>query len=111
MVWGCFAARGTGSLQKIDGTMKKEDYLRILQENLKSSARNRNWIFQHDNNPKHSAKVESEWLKKNKVEVMEWPSQSPDLNPIENLWTELKKHVRARKPKNVTELYTICHEE
>ena len=40
----------------------------------------------------------TKWLKDNKGKVLEWPLQSPDLNPIENVWEELKKHVRARRP-------------
>ncbi len=47
--------------------------------------------MQQDNNPKHTSNSTKEWLKKNKINVLEWLSQSPDLNPIKMLWKDLSK--------------------
>ncbi len=68
-------------------------------------------VFQHDNDPKHMAKATKEWLKKKHVKVLEWLSQSPDLNAIENLWRELKVRVAKRQPRNLNDLERICNEE
>lgn len=115
MLWGCFSAAGPGRLVKIEGRMNAAKYTEILGDNLIQSARElrlgRRFIFQQDNDPKHTAKATQEWLKKNQVNVLEWPSQSPDLNPIENLWLDLKRAVHARYPRNLTELEQFCKEE
>ena len=97
MLWGCFAAGGTGALHKIDGIMRMENNVDILKQHLKKSVRKlklgRKWVFQMDNDPKHTSKVVTKWLKDNKVKVLEWLSQSPDLNSTENVWAEQNKHV------------------
>ncbi|CDQ89200.1 unnamed protein product [Oncorhynchus mykiss] len=66
---------GTGALHKIDGIMREENYVDILKQHLKTSVRKlklgRKWVFQMDNDPKHTSKVVAKWLKDNKVQVLE----------------------------------------
>lgn len=82
MLWGCFAAGGSGALHKTDGIMRKKNSVDILKQHHKTSVRKlklgRKWVFQMDNDPKHTSKVVAKWLKDNKVKILEWPSQSPD---------------------------------
>ena len=110
-VWGCFSGKGVGNLHLIDGIMNAKQYIKILSSNLFQSAKmcfdrdDTDWIFQQDNDPKHTARATDDWLEQKGVNRMEWPPQSPDLNPIENLWSILDRNLMNRKVNSEEELY------
>jgi transposase len=114
MVWGCFCWYGTGRLYKVRGIMEKMQYKSILQREMLTSARelypDGDFIFQQDNDPKHTSKVVKRYLEYKDVNVLHWPAQSHDLNPIENLWSILDKMAKDRRPQNEEQLFQILDE-
>lgn len=107
MVWGCISSKGAGKLQFIDVKMDAATYKTILADNLFSSASKLNldsFIFQQDNDPKHCSKLIKNYLSEKKVKLLPWPSQSPDLNPIEHIWSYIKKQFKGFYAKNSNEL-------
>ena len=104
----CSSSSGVGSLIFIDGNMMGESYREILENNLLKSVEklsmSHDWVFQHDNDPKHRAAIVPNWLNRNGAERFHWPSFSSDLNPIEHLWDEVERQLKKRQPKSQNEL-------
>lgn len=108
MVWGCFSGNGIGPIHRITSTMTATIYRDLLSSVMLPYAEWEmplSWTFQHDNDPKHTAGVVKVWLQENEINIMSWPAQSPDLNPIENMWMIVKRNIGNKVFRNGDELF------
>ena len=118
MMWGCMTWDGVGMACKMDGKMDTDLYIQILEDELQQTLEYYgktpdDIIFQQDNDPKHTSRRAKQWFVDNGYEVMVWPAQSPDLNPLEHLWFLLKRRLGGypEPPKGVLELWECIQAE
>lgn len=108
--WGCFSKQGFGSLHLFSDNLNAKKMLKIYEKALLPSAKrwyinkNEDWILQEDNDPKHRSKLCTEWKEQSGIVTLDWPSQSPDANPIENVWAYIKQKLRGKRTYTAKQL-------
>ncbi len=114
MIWGAMSSAGVGPLCFLKTNVTAPVYQEILEHFMLPSAdqlfKDADFIFQQDLAPAHTAKSTKSWLNDHGVGVLDWPANSPDLNPIENLWGIVKRKMRNKRPKNADELKATVKE-
>ena len=128
-VWGGIGKDGVLGIHIFQGNLTAPRFVAILKESLIPAANDMygkgKWNLAHDNDPKHRALVTQNFLKSEKVisllnlsnlspllgtTVVNWPSRSPDVNPIENVWALLKADVAQKNPKSVEALISTIYD-
>jgi hypothetical protein len=116
-VYGCFSEKGFGNIYCFTTNLNAELLCTIYKTTLLPSAKtlfgkdDHSWILQEDNDPKHMSTKAQKWKVDNDINRISWPSQSPDLNPMENVWAVLKANVGNHKPTSVKDLKRVIKKE
>ena len=112
ITWSCIIYYGPGDACRLPDKISAVTYFEVLRGYVFAS-RDHNFMnpakfkFQQDNAGIHTAKITRDFIKKSKIPVIEWPANSPDLNPIETVWAHLKKQLDRylNAPRNMDELW------
>ncbi|KAK3895452.1 hypothetical protein Pcinc_000794 [Petrolisthes cinctipes] len=117
-VWGWIAWSGVGEIVEINGCLTSAEYVNILEDVFLPSVRAvfaeeeaLHVYLAQDNSPIHSGRVVSDWFASHpEVTLLDWPSRSPDLNPIEYVWAQMSKDWLGCNGRNRKELFDYVRE-
>ena len=108
MIWGMMSGFGVGPLYRVSGTMNSQQYLEVMEKVMMPAAVSQfgqNFVYQQDNAPCHVSNKMKEWFVRNNINKLDWPAQSPDLSPIENLWKDVGAELQKHSFSNLDELW------
>ena len=111
-VWAAIWHDGRSSLQVLGRNVTGQSYCGILTNFLEGDRLPiGEWRLQHDNAPAHRSQLVQQFLENHQIPVVNWPSRSPDLNPIEHAWDYVGRRVHSRNPTSLRQMADLLIQE
>lgn len=120
MVWSVISGKGVGRLYVVEGTLRQDQYKKIIETRLVPQLKEwfkngERFLFMQDGAPCHTARSVLDLLRNQNIPLLSWPGNSPDMNPIENLWELVKKRVNrisiTTRQQLIEQLIAVWHRD